>query len=318
VSLRLGGGSQEKTEMKRVIVICFVVLITAALSQADIFWGSASSDESANSSTARDPILFQLDTATGTVGTVYTYSQWRTILDVAYAPGNVFYVVHSNVSDTADNKTFMLAKVNASTGAILSDTQINTLSGTDLPAWNALKYHDGKLYAVENSWKGAGTAEAMRGHVYEVSLNSGGDPTSATVGAYIGGYPAPDGALAYKDGVWYASDWRDDAPNASSWIKTSTDIVNTDFTATLNTESIGYFDGWDFEADGDLLGVSWMASYGMKVYQINLTTGNPTEVWDIVSQLPEHIISFSGLTAIPEPATIAILSLGGLLLKRKK
>jgi len=305
--------------MKKILIICLFVLTTASIIQADIFWGAANSSESANSSTAYDPILFKLDTATGTVGTTYAYSQWRTILDVAYAPGNILYVTHSSVSDTQNNKTFMLAKVNASTGAVLSDTQINTLSGTDLPAWNALKYHNGKLYAVENCWREGDNNSAWdkRGYIYEVGLDSEGDPVSAVLGAYIGGYPAPDGAIALKDGVWYVSDWRDDAPNASSWIKTSTDIMNNNFTGTLHTEPIGYFDGWDFEADGDLIGVSWFSSYGMNVYEIDLTTGAPTALYDIGSQLPSHIISFSGLTAVPEPATLCLLAIGGLLLRKR-
>ena len=302
--------------MKRSMVAVLgvaAVLFIAGLAWADQFWGAASSEESANSSTAHDPILFKLDTATGTVGTIYTYSSWRTILDVTCAPGNILYAVHSTTSDANANKTFMLAKVDATTGAVLSDTVINTLTGTDLPAWNALEYHNGKLYAVENCWRQVDpthhTAWDKRGYIYEVGLNGSGDPTSATLGAYIGGYPAPDGALAYRDGTWYASDWRADAPHASSWIRTTTDIMNTNFTsdlASVHTEPKGYFDGWDFEADGDLLGVSWMASYGLNVYKIDLVTGNPTALYNIGPQLPVHIVSFSGLSALP-----AVLSAAG-------
>jgi hypothetical protein len=294
----------------QMVVLILCVVVCAGGASADMFWGAASSEESANSSTASNPVLFSLDTATGTVGTIYRFDTWRTILDVTWAPGNILYAVHSNTSDLNANKTFMLARVNANNGAILSDTVINTLTGTDLPAWNALEYYNGDLYAVENSWRGGGTAEAQRGHVYDVDLNGSGDPISAALGAYIGGYPAPDGALAYHEGTWYASDWRDDAPHASSWIRTTTNITSGNFSAdgaSVNTEPIGYFDGWDFETDGDLLGVSWMASYGMNVYQIDLATGNPTALWDLRSQLPGDIISFSGLTATPEPISMVML-----------
>lgn len=310
--------------MKRSMILvlsALAVLLATGPASADSFWGAASSEESANSSTAHDPVLFSLDTDTGTVGTVYTYANWRTILDVTYAPGQLLYAVHSTTSDPNANKTFKLAKVNAATGVVLSDTVINSMTGTDLPAWNALKYHNGKLYAVENCWREVDsthhTAWDKRGYVYEVGLNGSGDPISATLGAYIGGYPAPDGALAYRNGTWYASDWRDDAPHASSWIRTSADIMHTNFTAdsaSVHTEPIGYFDGWDFEADGDLLGVSWMASYGLNVYQINLTTGSPAVAFNIGSQLPGHIISFSGLSAVPEPGTLLLLGTAGVSL----
>ena len=296
--------------MKKVIKILITALIVLAatnLAKADQFWGSASVPQS---TTLTGPVLFKLDTATGTVGTTYTYSDWNIIMDVTYAPGHILYAVHNTTGSLDNFYNFKLAKVDAATGAVLSDTLIKDLTGTDEPQWNALEYHDGKLYAVENCWTNdrigdTGSAYAKRGYIYEVGLNGSGDPISATLGAYIGGYPAPDGALAYRDGTWYASDWRDDAPHASSWIKTTTDIMNTNFTATLHTEPIGYFDGWDFEADGDLLGVSWYSDFN--VYKINLSTGNPTAIFNIQSQLPSNIESLSGLTAVSEPPTVALV-----------
>ena len=93
--------------MKRSIIAVLgvsAVMFIAGMASADQFWGAASSEESANSSTAHDPVLFKLDTATGTVGTIYTYSDWRTILDVTYAPGNILYAVHSTTSDLNANK----------------------------------------------------------------------------------------------------------------------------------------------------------------------------------------------------------------------
>jgi hypothetical protein len=281
------------------------------VAQADMFWGSASVKQSTS---ATGSVLFNLDTATGTVGTTYTYSDWNIIMDVTCAPGNTLYAVHNTTGSVANFYDFKLAKIDATTGAILSDTSLRTLTGMDQPQWNALEYYDGKLYAVENSWYEGSASYAQRGYIYEVGLDGSGDPTSVALGAYIGGYPAPDGALAFRNGTWYASDWKNDH---SSWIKTTNDVMNTNFTANVGTSPIGLIDGWDFEADGDLLGVSWWANTGtasddFNVYKIDPTTGNAVALYNLRSQLPSNIESLSGLSAapVPEPFTILLGALG--------
>jgi len=278
--------------MKKVFVAlaALTVLSVGGIAQADQFWGSASVTQS---TTETGSVLFKLDTATGTVGTTYTYSDWNIIMDVTHAPGDILYAVHNKTGSLDNFYNFMLAEVDATTGAVLSDTSLRTLTGTDEPQWNALEYHNGMLYAVENSWTNnrpgdTGSAYSKRGYIYEVGLNGSGNPISAALGAYIGGYPAPDGALAYRDGTWYASDWKTDH---SSWIKKTTDIMNTNFTATVGTSPVGLIDGWDFEADGDLLGVSWWANTGtpsddFNIYKIDPVTGSATALFNIKSQLP--------------------------------
>ena len=287
------------------------VLLTTGVASADMFWGSASVPQQ----TGTGSVLFKLDTATGIVGTTYAYSDWNIIMDVTCAPGNILYAVHNTPGTGNDNfYNFKLAKVDAATGTILSDTSLRTLTGMDQPQWNAMEYNNGKLYAVENSWYTGSASYDKRGYIYEVGLNGSGDPTSATLGAYIGGYPAPDGALAYRDGTWYASDWRTDH---SSWVAETADVMNTNFTENVSTSPVGLMDGWDFEADGDLLGVSWWANTGtpsddFNVYKINPLTGSATALFNIKSQLPSNIESLSGLSAVPAPGTLALLGIGGL------
>ena len=288
--------------MKQITAWCAGLLTLAVLSSsalADKFWGDGSPDWGAAS-----PALFRFDTISGTVETTYTYSDWSWIMDVEYAPGNILYAVHNTTADVYD---FKLAKVDASTGTVLSDTLLNTLTGTDYPTWNALQYYNGKLYGIENnSWGSGYSAGLKRGYVYETTLAGNGDPLSVTLGAYMG--PAPDGALAYRNGTFYASDWKSDT---SSWIKTSTDIMNTNFSGTVGTSPGGFIAGWDFENDGDLLGVSWNNDFN--VYKIDLATGSETALYNLQSQLPGNLTMYGGLT-IPEPSTIAQLGLAVLAL----
>jgi hypothetical protein len=294
----------EKTQMKKLITICAVatmMLVISSVAQADLFWGDGSPNYNSGNT---GPALFQLDTATGTVGKTYTYSSWNWIMDVEYAPGGILYVSHNTTAVTDNMK---IAKVDAATGTVLSDTSIAGFLGQTKSQVNALEFVNGKLYGVENATSGS----TIRGYALEIGLDGSGDPIFATKGAYVGG--APDGALAYKDGIWYASDWKS---NTSSWIKTTTDIMNTNFTAGVGTSPVGLFAGWDFDKTGNLLGVNWNGDF--KVYQINLTTGVAASLgYDIKSQLPSQITMLGGLTT-PEPATICLLGLGALSLIRRK
>lgn len=296
--------------MRRFTAVYTVMMVGIAMAggsaQADTFWGSGSPNWGGVS-----PVLFQLDSSSGDVGTVYSYADWSWIMDVEWAPGNLLYAVHNS---TSDNFNFSLAKIDASTGMVLSDTPIKNLTRTDYPQWNALEYYGGKLYGVENcSWGPNYTAGQKRGYVYETALGATGDPASATLGAFVG--PYPDGALAERGGVWYASDWQS---GTSSWIKTTTDPMNDNFSATVGTTGVGYFAGWDFEADGDLLGVSWYA--GFDVYRIDLSTGGLTKLYNIKSELPDNITMLSGLSVVPVPGAVllGVLGLGAAGMKLRK
>jgi hypothetical protein len=292
--------------MKKVtLVLVSVLVLFSAVSFGDLFWGAG---YGSGFGTDGDAAIFSLDTVTGTVGTTHVFEDWNWVMGLAYADGNL-YATHNTLSDAY---TMKIAKIDPATGSVLSDTAIYSLTGTDIPITNSLHYKDGKLYGIENNQWGSGySAGAMRGYVYEFGLDGSGDPISATAGAYVGG--APDGALTYKDGTWYASDWN---TSTSSSIMTSTDIMNTDFASANATQGVGYFSGWDFETDGDLLGVSWYNS-NFNVYDIDLTSGSLTSLYDIGSQLPSSVEQLGALTT-PEPGTMILLGLGGVLLRRRK
>ena len=300
---------------------CLIALVvtTADVATADTFWGSGSTS---HGTADGQSVLFQFDSSTGTVGTTYTY-EWDYLMSATSAPGNLLYAVHNTA---ADPYHLSIARINAANGAVLSDTRLDSLTGTDYPFWNALEYYNGTLYAVENCAFGPDyTAGAHRGDVYQVALDGRGDPTSTTLGAYVG--PYPDGALAYRDGTWYASDWREDY---SSWIRTTTDVMGTNFSSnasSASTSPVGLISGWDFEADGDLLGVSWWALTDdlydeFWVYDIDPLTGVATQRYNLQSQLPDNITWLSGLSAavVPEPASMAILGMGlvGLVATRMR
>lgn len=290
--------------MKNMLIMLMIVLTAAASASADTFWGAGCGSDWGDGS----PAIFQLDTAAGTVGTTHVYSDWSWVLGLAYTDGHL-YATHNT---TSDGYTVKIAKIDPATGAVLSDTPVYGLTGTDYPQPNTLHAKDGKLYGIENNTWGSGyTAGQNRGYVYEFSLDASGDPISATQGAYVGG--APDGALTYKDGTWYASDW---LSGSSSSIMTTDDIMNTDFTSAGATQGTGYFSGWDFEADGDLLGVSWYNS-NFNVYDIDPTDGSLTTLYNIGSQLPSSVEQLTALT-VPEPASLSLLALGGLALLRRR
>ncbi len=274
-----------------------VLAVTATAGATGLMWGSASPDWNSGN---LGPVIFMFDSATGSVNQTFQFGSWNWIMAVADS-GDYLYASHNTASDYGNMK---IAKIDRTTGAILSDTAINGFLGTTYSQVNSLDYVGGTLYGVENcTWD-----TTYRGHAVGISLGAGGDPSGAVVGASIGA--APDGALDYHNGQWYASNWKSDSP-ASSWIKTTGDIMNTDFSNTVATSGIGFVSGWEFDVNGSLLGVTWNYN-NFHVYSFDLGTGAATDLgYNMKSQLPSNITMMGGMSeVVPEPLTMAGLALG--------
>jgi hypothetical protein len=270
---------------------------------ATTMWGIGSPDWQYGAS-GPSPVVFSFDTLTGTISQTFTFSSenWMWTAGIADS-GTYLYVAH-NQYDTAKSQLthdFAIAKVDRATGAVLSDTRISGFLGQTYSQVNALDFKDGKLYAVENATSGS----ALRGDALEIKLDVNGDPIGTTVGAYVGAYP--DCGLDYHDGVWYATWWRTDN---SSWVATSSDIMNTNFSSTMYTKPVGLIDGLEFDDSRNaFIAVSWYDT-GLHVYSLD-GSWNTTSLYSLQSQLPGDITQLNGLSeVVPEPLTMMGLTLG--------
>jgi hypothetical protein len=293
--------------------IGLILAVSGTAEATGPLWGTGSPDWGTGSS-GPSPVIFQFDTATGAITTTYSFesSNWMWTAGVA-DDGNYLYASHNTYDDKYDLK---IAKINRNTGAVLSDTSIAGFLGQTYSQVNALDFHEGKLYAVENATSGS----TLRGYALEIQLDAGGDVTGAVRGAYVG--PYPDCGLDYHDGLWYATSWGytdESTPKEGSLIYTSPDIMDTNFTqvGTSAVEGIGMIDGWEFDEAATLFAVTWYDD-PTTVYDVNPATWVATALYDLAPQLPSDIIQLNGLSEVPEPATIGFLALGGVaaLLRR--
>jgi hypothetical protein len=196
----------------------------------------------------------------------YTDEGWDWIGAIADS-GEFLYVSHNlyNVDllplvegGYQDTHDFKIAKIDRYTGEVLSDTPISGFLGQTFSQVNALEFHEGSLYAIEN----ASSHSTLRGYALEILLDGNGDVAGTTVGAFIGNQ-YPDGGLDFHEGLWYATAWgyTPVPKREGSIVYTSPDIMNTAFTqvGTGNSavQGIGMIDGWEFDSDGTLWAVSW-------------------------------------------------------------
>jgi hypothetical protein len=287
--------------MKNLLASCIILAILLTLSgvaQATILWGSSSPGWLSG-----DPEIFKLDTSLGQIvpNSKWSYSERNWIMDLADG-GNYLYATMDLKTNAGD---VPVVKIDKSTGSILSETYISTLLNTDNSHINALEYLDGKLYGVDNTtWD-----STYRGYAIEMSLDSSGDVTGASVGAYVG--IAPDGALDYRDGKFYASSWKSGGNPGESWIATinANDIGDNtkSFDKTIFTQpASGLMSAWQFEA-GELISMSWQNN---GIYSINTTSGATTQLFPTINNLTSGH-TMSGLDAVvPEPSTWLLFGTG--------
>jgi hypothetical protein len=303
-----------------------LILLGSSYASAGQLWGTGSPDWMYATS-GPSPVIFKFDTSTGVVSNTLSFesNKWMWISGVADT-GQYLYAAHNIydlMTDPRNSNThdFKIAKIDRTTGAVLSDTAISGFLGQTFSQVNALDYANGKLYAVENATSGS----TIRGYALEIALDGSGNVTGATKGAFVG--PYPDCGLDFHDSLWYATSWgyTPTPKKQGSLVFTSPDIMNTAFTQVGTGNSavsgIGMIDGLEFDDAGNLFGVSWYdADYSATaVYGINTTTWTATLLYDLSAQLPTSIISLDGLSeVVPEPATMSLLALGGLAIIRRR
>jgi hypothetical protein len=313
--------------MKWLLTICATMTMILALSStthaSGTLWGIGSPDWAYGAS-GPSPVIFKFNTSTGVISKTLSFETYNWMWTSGIADnGKYLYAAH-NIYDTSgglNTHDFKIAKIDRTTGAVLSDTSIAGFLGQTYSQVNALDFVNGKLYAIENATSGS----TIRGYALEIQLDAGGDVVGAIQGAYVG--PYPDCGLDYHNGLWYATSWGypGGGSQQGSLVYTSPDIMNTAFTQVgTGVTGIGMIDGWEFDADGNLFAVSWYGDdySALSVYGINTGIWSATSLYNLSSQLPSSITQLNGLSeVVPAPGAILLGSIGigfvGWLRRRK-
>lgn len=292
--------------MKRTLIILSVlvlILVGNNAASAAQLWGTGSPAWGSGSS-GPSPVIFMFETSTGQINRTTTFDSYNWMWISGLADGGKYLYASHNTYNTdpltnRDTHDFKIAKINKSTGAVLSDTSVAAFLDQDLSQVNALDFHEGRLYAVENATSGS----TIRGYAVQVLLDLDGDVIGAIKGAYVGDYP--DCGLDFHNGLWYATSWGYTPGGLEgSIVYTSPDIMTTSFTqvGTGNSavEGMGMINGWEFDDGGNLFAVTWYSvpNSATAVYRINTTTWQATLLNDLASQLPTTIISLDGLSEV--------------------
>ena len=274
--------------MRNLITICTIaaVLMLVSPAQAAVLWGNSHSA----AGFWQGGSIWTYDTATMTLNVKATYdtSQLIAFGDIAVRSNGEVYVTYAPDFDSGFN---MLAKVNTTTWGF---DWVQNLGGTSDQV-NALEFIDGELYGVTGGGIDArvrkftltGTGVIVT-DIGKIGTNSDGDLTRDPV-----------------TGIVYYTSWEGSASQ-----------LNTVDLATPTQAMVAYITGGQHGWAGlvfDEGGTLWAGNfYENKLYTMNKSTAVAT-YFDTLT----GVGTVTGLSTIPEPATIALLALGGVLLRRR-
>lgn len=308
--------------MRRLILIHSVlgmVLALVSTANATIIWG-VTGTANMNQASARSEV-FTIDTTAWTVTKLHTttrncHSKGRNYSDIAVTPSGRVYCVGSDYKGGGSYfKDFF--QLDPATGQVTNVWHGINPRGKQMNALTALD--DKTLLAVEGGYYG------MQPYLIKIELDDSGNFVQATNLGQIDGYSAKssggdivrksDGScfLAALGGGddFYQIDPQD--PGSASKLVTidrsSIAGLAYDFDAVVGSSP------YDFEGAVSPALLGGVFTNDRSIYNINLTTGITTQVFDLSGQIQWNIF---GLDSVPESTTALFLTLGAVLIRIKR
>jgi len=236
--------------------------------------------------------------------------------------------------------------LNAGTGERMTDIAITpcgsklyTITGSGSPALYRFDVDDGHLL---NSWDlgigGTGFKNALvaesetsllfmsndKKKLWRINLDDSGNYVSTDVVGNVGLFSSGDMAIS-PDGVLYFSSVDQSGSStaknrlytidltAANPVETEIGIIH-EVGQNPNHHWLTQIYGLAFDENGVLYGGRGAAGVAEDVYTINLTDAGATYAWTMQCEPPTGI---NGMASIPEPATVCLLGLSGLVLLSK-
>jgi hypothetical protein len=293
--------------MKKVIAICIALVLTAGTAaNATVIWG-VTGTSNMNSVNAQSEV-FTVDTVTSTVTKLYTTTVdnglGMNFSDIAVTSGGSVYCVGSDYK--GGGSYFKdLFRLNPTTGQVIQSWHSINPRGMEINALVAV--NETTLYAVEGGW-----TSQVSPHLIRINLDAFGNYSSADDVGQIDGTTGSSGgdvvALLGSGGLCAAS-------LTSGATIYQIDPTNPAAASVLVTAAMANIAGlaWDYDTSVLLAGI--FTDNNQNLYSLSLVNGSMAQVHSMGSDLDWNVF---GLASVPEPATIALLGLGGLLLRRRK
>jgi len=304
-----------RTAVLSAAALCVLVLLpqTGYAGQGPVLYGCTNGTGDSGFWTGGD--IFTVNTSTGAAVVLKSYTQAG---DGIYAFGDIAFTTHhlyATVWNTTSYDFTTLVKMDF-LGNIVNSWNIGAYgtdgSGAQRQVNSLHGANDNTLYGIEGG--GVSNADLVR-----FDLDPNGDLIIRTDLGVVGN--AADGDLANnpETDVWYGTFWS--ATGSTLDTITLSPVGKTVGPNTGMDAGGGACAGLEFTTVGydytdGLTGTLWAGTYNdQKLYSIDsLTTGGHTMRYDLSPVLGGTI---TGLT-IPEPATMSLLVLGGLALRRRR